>query len=135
MSSQLHKTLLASVADKATRLREVRKDLLRQKPGTTQRWLQGPQGCDVFLWYEDARGLSQVQLTFEGRVVEWSPSDGVRTGKLMSFNPLEPLVDRARLVFDAHGDAETLELARVLLEHANLDDVTRAMVRKALGVR
>ena len=40
-----------AVAEKGSRLREVRKDLLRKLPGMTQRWFQGPDGCDLFLWY------------------------------------------------------------------------------------
>ena len=115
-----HQTLLASVADKGSRLREVRKDLLRQLPGQTQRWFQGPSGCDLFLWYDDEKGLSQVQLTFEERVVEWSPAEGVRTG---------------RLHFDRSPEADTLTLARVLLESATVDDLTLMLIRKTLGLR
>ena len=130
-----HQTLLASVADKGSRLREVRKELLRQLPGQTQRWFQGPSGCDLFLWYDDEKGLSQVQLTFEQRVVEWSPAEGVRTGRLLSFDPRHPESDRARLHFDRSPEADTLTLARVLLESAPVDAVTLMMVRKTLGLR
>ncbi len=44
----MHELLRKSVVDKAARLREVRKDLLRQEPGATQRWFQGPDGCDLW---------------------------------------------------------------------------------------
>ncbi len=130
----MHKALLASVADKGSRLREVRKDLLRQKPGETQRWFQGPDGCDLFLWYDDRRALTHVQLTFERRVVEWTES-GVRTGRLVAFNPLRPLNDQGKIDFDVRPDGETLELARVLLESAHEDELTLMLVRKLLGLR
>ena len=123
------------MADKASRLREVRKDLLRQKPGQTQRWFQGPDGCDLFLWYDDAGVLSQVQITFERRVVEWSAAEGLRTGRLVAFDPLRPLVDRGKVELDPRLDADTLELAQVLLSSARADEVTMMMVRKQLGLR
>jgi hypothetical protein len=127
--------LLKSVADKGSRLREVRKDLLRQQPGQTQRWFQGPDGCDLFLWY-DARGvLTQVQITVERRVVEWSPAEGLRTGRLVAFNPLRPLNDQGKLEFDPRLEAATLELAQVLLASARVDEVTMMLVRKQLGLR
>lgn len=132
---QMHKALLASVADKGSRLREVRKDLLRQWPGQTQRWFQGPDGCDLFLWYDAGRDLSQIQLTFERRVVEWAREEGLHTGRLVSFDPLRPLDDRAKLEFDPRPDPETLELARVLLESAQVDEVTVMMVRRLMGLR
>lgn len=131
----LHQSLLESVADKGSRLREVRKDLLRQQPGQAQRWFQGPDGCDLFLWYDGGGALAQVQATFEGRVVEWSPLEGLRTGRLVSFDPLRPLDDRGKLEFDPRPAAETLQLARVLLESARVDELTMMMVRKQLGLR
>jgi len=132
--SVAEETLLAQLAEKGTRLREVRRDLLRQQPGMTQRWFQGPEGCDLFLWYRDGGGLTQVQLTFLHRAVEWGEGEGVRTGRLLSFDPLRPMRDQARLVFDAAADAGTLRLARALLARANVDDVTLAMVRARLGL-
>ncbi len=131
----VHKALLESVADKGSRLREVRKDLLRKLPGMTQRWFQGPDGCDLFLWYDEAKGLSQIQLTCERRAVEWSLTEGLRTARLRSFDPLRPLDDQARLVFDPRPDEETLELARALLGSASVDDVTLALVRRYLRLR
>jgi len=131
----MHELLLRTVADKASRLREVRKELLRQEPGTTQRWFQGPDGCDLFLWYDEGRGLSQVQLTVERRVVEWSRTEGVRTARLVAFDPLRPLDDRGKLEFDPRPEPETLDLARLVLDHAPVDDLTLAHVRKHLGLR
>jgi hypothetical protein len=128
----MHELLQRTVAEKASRLREVRKDLLRQQPGTTQRWFQGPDGCDLFLWYGEREGLSQFQLTFERRVVDWSASGGLRTARLVSFNPLRPLNDQGKLEFDARPDQETLELAQLVLQHAPIDDITLALVRKHL---
>src|SRR5437763_10271045 len=122
--SVLHKALLAGVAEKGSRLREVRKDLLRQRPGQMQRWFQGPDGCDLFLWYDEGKGLSQIQLTVERRVIEWSMLEGLRTGRLVAFNPLQPLKDRGKLEFDPRPDDDTLELARILLEAARVDEVT-----------
>ena len=127
--------LLLRLAEKGSRLREVRKDLLRQQPGTTQRWFQGPDGCDLFLWYEDQKGLSQLQLTFEKRVVEWSGKEGLRTGRLVAFNPLTPLNDQARVVNDPAPDQSTVELARALLSEASVDELTLALVRRHLGLR
>lgn len=131
----LHKSLLEAVADKGSRLREVRKDLLRQAPGQTQRWFQGPDGCDLFLWYDGHGALTQVQATFEGRVVEWTPAEGLRTGRLVAFNQLRPLDDRAKLEFDPRPDADSVQLARVLLESARVDELTMMLVRKQLGLR
>lgn len=135
MSGPRRNDLHARLADKGARLREVRKELLRQQPGSTQRWFQGPDGCDLFLWSDDAHGLVQLQLTFERRVVEWSVAAGLRTGRLASFNPLTPDDDRGRLVFDAAIDAETMELARSLLADANVDAITLAIVQTRLGLR
>lgn len=123
------------MADKGSRLREVRKDLLKQEAGVTQRWFQGPDGCDLFLWYDEGKGLTQVQLTFERRVVEWSTREGTRTGRLVAFNARTPLSDQGKLEFDPRPDAETLELATALLDSANVDDVTLALVRKQLGLK
>jgi hypothetical protein len=131
----VHEALLKSVAEKGSRLREVRKDLLRQEPGQTQRWFQGPDGCDLFLWYDAKGGLAQVQITVEHRVVEWSPAEGLRTGRLVSFNPLRPLNDQGKLEFDPRLEAGTLELAQVLLTSARVDEVTMMLVRKQLGLR
>lgn len=131
----MHELLRKSVADKAARLREVRKDLLKQEPGATQRWFQGPDGCDLFLWYEDHEGLSQIQLTFERRVLEWSQREGLRTGRLVAFNPLRPLNDQGKLELDPRPSRETMELARVVLENAAVDDLTLALIRKRLGLR
>ena len=130
----MHKALLASVADKGSRLREVRKDLLRQVPGQTQRWFQGPDGCDLFLWYDAQKTLTQIQLTVERRVVEWTPAE-LRTGRLVAFNQLQPLNDQGKIDFDPRPDRETLELARVLLESAREDELTLMLVRKLLGLR
>lgn len=113
----------------------MRKDLLRQKPGQTQRWFQGPDGCDLFLWYDERGTLAQLQLTFERRVVEWSAAEGVRTGKLVAFNRQRPLDDQGKLELDARPSAETLDLARVVLESARADELTMMMVRKQLGLR
>ena len=130
-----HKALLKAVADKGSRLREVSKDLLRQRPGQTQRWFQGPDGCDLFLWYDEKGFLAQVQITFERRVVEWSPAEGLRTGRLVAFNSLRPLNDQGKLELDPKIDASTLELAQVLLASARVDEVTMMLVRKQLGLR
>ncbi len=128
----VHKALLESVAEKGSRLREVRKDLLRQP---NQRWVQGPDGCDLSLWYDEVKGLSQIQLTCERRAVEWSLTEGLRTARLRSFDPLRPLDDQSRLVFDPRPDPEALELARALLGGASVDDVTLALVRRHLRLR
>ena len=127
--------ILARLAEKGARLREVRASLLRQTPGTTQRWFQGPDGCDLFLWYDAGKGLTQLQLTLEHRAVEWSREGGVNTARLASFNPLTPHDDQARLLPDRVPDEETLELARALLSRASVDDVTLALVQQALGLR
>jgi hypothetical protein len=128
----VHELLRKTVAEKASRLREVRKDLLRQKPGSTQRWFQGPDGCDLFLWSNERTGLEQIQITFEQRVVDWSLEHGLRTGRLVSFNPLRPLNDQGKLEFDPRPQTDTLELARVVLAHAPVDDITLALLRKHL---
>jgi|GEM_PF-1614644 len=134
MSGSQRNGLHARLADKGTRLREVRKELLRQKEGSTQRWFQGPDGCDLFLW-SDARGLTQLQLTFERRVVEWSLGSGLRTGRLSSFNPLTPESDRGRILFDGALEPETLALAKSLLGNASVDAITLAIVQTRLGLR
>jgi hypothetical protein len=113
----------------------VSKDLLRQQPGLVQRWFQGPDGCDLFLWYDGKGALCQVQITFELRVVEWSLSEGLRTGRLVAFNPLHPLNDQGKLELDPRIDPSTLELAQVLLTSAREDQVTMMLVRKQLGLR
>jgi hypothetical protein len=128
------------LADRLSRaggeLREVRGDLLRKDPeGGRQRWFQGPHGCDLFLWYREPLGLSQIQLTFDRRAVEWTVEEGVRTGRLLSFNPMQPSRDQARLVLDRSLDQETLALARTLLERASVDEVTLALVRQHLGLK
>jgi hypothetical protein len=122
------------VAD-GTRLREVRSDLLRREPHGTQRWFQGPEGCDLFLWYREPKGLSQIQLTFLRRAIEWTEAEGVRTGRLVSFDPLTPEQDQGRLLFDRAPDGETLRLARALLERASVDDLTLALIRTRLGLK
>ena len=127
--------LSAQLAEKGARLREVRRELLRQEPGGTQRWFQGPDGCDLFLWYREQGGLVQIQVTFARRVVEWTEVDGVRTGKLVSFNPRQPTRDQGRLLFDRDRDPQTLTLARALLERAPIDDVTLALVRARLELK
>ena len=129
------RTLLAWLVENGARLREVRRDWLRHEPGGTQRWFQGPDGCDLFLWYRDPGGLTQIQLTFQRRVIEWSDGEGARTGRLQSFDPRTPLRDQARLVFDRDLDEATLAQARALLERAPVDDVTLALVRTRLGLK
>ncbi len=131
----LHRALLQTIADKGSRLREVRKDLLRQRPEQTQRWFHGPDGCDLFLWYDARKDLAHVQLTFERRVVEWSPEERLRTGRLVAFDPLRPLDDRGKIELDSRPDPQTLELARVLLESASVDELTLMLVRNQLGLR
>ena len=133
--SRAQDELLHRLAEKGSRLHEVRKDLLRQQPGTTQRWFQGPDGCDLFLWYDDQKGLSQLQLTFERRVVEWSGPEGLRTGRLVAFNPRRPLSDQGRVVPDPAPDATTLAHARAVLSQASVDELTLALVRRHLGFR
>ena len=108
---------------------------MRQRPGQTQRWFQGPDGCDLFLWYDGRGALMQVQLTFERCVVEWTASEGLRTGRLVSFNPQRPLNDQGKLEFDPRPLEETLDLARVVLESARADELTMMLVRKQLGLR
>lgn len=112
----------------------MRKDLLRQVPGQTQRWFQGPDGCDLFLWYDAQKTLTQIQLTVERRVVEWTPAE-LRTGRLVAFNQLQPLSDQGKIEFDPRPDPEALELARVFLESARVDELTLMLVRKQLGLR
>ena len=129
------KWLTAKLVHDGARLREVRGDLLRKDQPGRQRWFQGPEGCDLFLWYGEGTGLVQVQLTFAGRVIEWSEAEGLRTGKLVSFDPLHPEQDQGRLVFDRAAGPETLRLARALLEKASVDDVTLSLVRTHLGLR
>ena len=128
-------TLLEQLAEKGARLHEVRPDLLRQEPPSRQRWFQGPDGCDLFLWYRAPGGLSQIQLTFLKRVVEWTDGEGVSTGNLKSFNPRTPHDDQSRLVFDRDADQETLRLARAVLERAAVDEVTLSLVRGKLGLK
>lgn len=135
MMPSADKWLTERLVHDGARLREVRPELLRQEPQGSQRWFQGPQGCDLFLWYREGSGLTQVQLTFLCRAVEWSETEGLRTGRLLSFDPLQPDQDRSRLVFDRDADAETLRLAKALLENASVDDLTLAMVRARLGLR
>lgn len=129
------KDTLARLAALGAQLREVSPGLLRQRPGTSQRWLQGPQGCDLFLWSEDGKGLVQIQLTTGPRAAEWTPANGVRTAQLLAFDPLRPDNDQSRMQFDRTPDAETLEHARALLQEAPLDDVTLALVRQKLGLK
>jgi predicted nucleic acid-binding Zn ribbon protein len=128
----VHGDLAERLAERGARLHEVRKELLRQEPGTTQRWFQGHY-CDLFLWYDGERGLSQVQLTFEGRVVEWAAGEQLRTGRLVAFDPRTPLVDRGRIVFDPAPDAQTLALSRALLSRAGVDELTLSLVRRKLS--
>jgi hypothetical protein len=118
-----------------TRLREVREDLLRKEREGRQRWFQGPQGCDLFLWYREASGVVHIQLTFLQRAVEWTEAEGVRTGRLVSFDPRHPDQDQSRLIFDRSPDGETLRLSRALLERANVDEITLALVRARLGLK
>ena len=132
MASKHRDVLLGRLKAQGARLREVRKDLLRQQPGTTQRWFQGPDGCDLFLWYDDSHGLSQLQLTFHERVIDWSASEGLRTGRLESFRQGTPLVDRGRVVPDLAPDEETLDWARAVLSEATIDDVTLAILKRTL---
>lgn len=108
----------------------MRSDLLEQRPGATQRWFQGPEGTDLFLWYEGERGATQIQLAFEDRFVEWRQAEGVRTGRLTQFGPL---TDQGRMVFDAEPDARTLAMAKAVLRSAYVDDTTLALVRKRFG--
>jgi hypothetical protein len=123
------------LSGRGARLREVRRDLLRQNPGATQRWFQGPEGTDLFLWYDDRRGLVQIQLTFEQLVLEWAEDEGVHTGHLTSFDPLHPLTDQGKLVFDPALDGGTQERASAVLEQATVDELTLAMVRSKLGLK
>jgi len=129
------KWLTAKLQEDGTRLREVRGDLLRKEPQGSQRWFQGPEGCDLFLWYREGAGAIQIQLTFLRFVIEWSETEGLRTGKLASFNARRPTQDQSRLVFDRSADAETIRLAKALLEKASVDDVTLAVVRGRLGLK
>lgn len=129
------KWLTAKLVHDGALLREVRGDLLRKDQPGRQRWFQGPDGCDLFLWYGDGVGLTHVQLTFQHLVVEWSEPDGLRTGRLLSFDPLHPEQDQGRLVFDRAAEPETLRLARALLERASVDDVTLSLVRTRLSAK
>ena len=52
----------------------------------------------------------------------------------MAFNPLRPLNDQGKLEFDPRPDGDALELARVLLESARVDELTIMLVRKQLGL-
>jgi hypothetical protein len=126
---------LARLATLGAQLREVSPSLLRQRPGTSQRWFQGPQGCDLFLWSEDGKGLVQVQLTTGPRAAEWTPDNGVRTARILAFDPRRPEHDLSRMQFDRAPDAEALAQARAVLEAAPLDDVTLALVRLKLGLK
>ena len=129
------KWLREQLVHNGARMREVRRDLLRQESGGTQRWFQGPDGCDLFLWYREPGGLVQIQLTFHHRIIEWSEAEGLRTGRLISFDPLHPNQDQARISFDRAAERETLLSARALLEQAPVDDVTLALVRARLGLK
>ena len=127
--------ILARLPALGAQLREVSPGLLRQRPGSSQRWFQGPQGCDLFLWSEDGKGLVQVQLTTGPRAIEWAPEGGVRTARLLAFDPQRPDRDQSRMQFDRAPDAEALEQARAMLEEAPIDDVTLALVRLKLGLK
>ena len=129
------KWLTAKLREDGARLREVRGDLLRKEQGGSQRWFQGPEGCDLFLWYRDGAGAIQIQLTFLRAVIEWSEAEGLRTGKLAAFNPWRPNRDQSRLIFDRAVDPETIRLAKALLEKASVDELTLALVRSKLGLK
>jgi hypothetical protein len=130
-----HPDILARLAAHGARLREVRPDLLRQTADLRQRWFQGPEGCDLFLWYDAVKGLSQVQLTLGHAAVEWALGRPVRTARLEAFGPLRHASDKARLVHDRDCDQATLAEARALLSQASVDEVTLALVRRHLGLQ
>ena len=115
-------------------LREVRASLLKQTPELRQRWFQGPEGCDLFLWYDAVKGLSKIQLTLGHAAVEWAVGGEVRTARLESFWPVRHTGDRGKLVHDRTLNQGTLVEARALLSKAPVDDVTLALVRRYLGL-
>ncbi|MBS2023643.1 MAG: hypothetical protein JST92_14665 [Deltaproteobacteria bacterium] len=127
--------ILARLTEKGAQLREVNPALLRQRPGESQRWFRGPDGCDLFLWSAVGKGLVHVQLTVVDRAVEWKQDEGVRTARLASFHPSRKGSELEKLTYDREVDPETMTWARALLQNAPIDDVTRALVVKLLGLR
>lgn len=124
--------ILDRLATRGERLREIACTSQRGEPGVSQRWFQGPSGCDLFLW-SDQGGLLQLQLTVGERAVEWTRGGSVRTARLTSFDLQRPGSDRGRLVADRGADPTTLDQARALLSRAPIDDITLALVRRILG--
>ena len=129
-----HDAIFARLAETGAQLREVRASLMRQTPQLRQRWFQ-TQGCDLFLWYDDVRGLSHIQLVLgESAAVEWFDGKPVTTSRLAAFGMSRHAADMSRLVHDRTPDAQTLAQARALLSRANVDEVTLALVRRHLGL-
>lgn len=118
----------------AKKTREVSADLLRAEDSGRQRWFSGPEGIDLFVYYQGLRRISRIELTFENRLLRWRKEEGLQTAHLQTWGPETPYRhDRSRIVFDNAPDPETREMGLEVLQAMKLPHYLKRICKKRLS--
>lgn len=118
-------------------LREIDPSKLQMNQQKGFRWFQGVNDTHLFTWMDAQSGvISQQQLVFLGKVVEWKSSGPIQTGAVRSDDRAASgdvgWVKAELMDFDTKAAPETLKQAKVLVESSNIDLAVRTIFLEKL---
>jgi hypothetical protein len=115
----------------AKKTREVSAELLRNEEGGRQRWFSGPEGIDLFIYYQGLRRIICIELTFQNRLLSWEKQEGIRTARLQTWGPETTYRhDKSRIVFDNTIDSDTREIGLQLVQAMKIPYYLKHLCKK-----
>lgn len=119
-------------------LREIDRAKLQKNQQKGLRWFQGVNETHLFCWTEpETKQVTQQQLVFLDRVVEWKEGFLVRTGMIRPDEKTAQgdlgWVKSELMDFDATPDSSTLHQAKTLLESSRIDATLKEIFLKKLS--
>lgn len=88
-------------------------------PEDLKYWIMADGPVEIFVWNHRDGDIGKFQLILFDKYIEWSTSEGVKTGKVLTKRSLEtPLISEDEMVFgqDESNDTKTLEFGIELIE-------------------
>jgi hypothetical protein len=118
-------------------LREIDPSKLQMNQQKGFRWFQGVNDTNLFTWVDAQSGIvTQQQLVFLGKVVEWKSTGSVQTGAVRlddrSVSGDVGWVKAELMDFNPKADPSILQQAKVLIESSKIDLKVRTIFLEKL---
>ena len=79
------------------------------------RWYHSPHEADLLIWFESDGKPSRFQLNSMGQIIDWSPSEGLRSGLIIEIEMRGEIAETIQ--FDETLNRGTVDVARLVLSN------------------